>query len=110
MVFFTTVLSLDIRQTDMVSEPAQSFLHLRYNPTRNPGLSRSRSHPRLSNASGPSNIPKRVKLVNFWANTRIFQRAFMLGMVVWIGGIIYSAGVLERFLSVAEVCVVSFLF
>lgn len=108
MFFFTTILCLDIRQTDTVSEPAQSFLHLRYNPTRNSGLSRSRSHPRLSSTGGPPKIPKRLMLVNFWANTRIVQRAFMVGMVVWIGGIVYSAGVLERFVSIAEVNIILF--
>lgn len=45
-------------------------------------------------------IPKRMKLVNFWARTRLFQRAFMIWMVVWIFSIIYSSGFLHNFLVV----------
>lgn len=80
-------------------------------------ISRSRSHPKFSTAMdggvlqptdvvasggkpiGDTNkIPKRVKIVNFWARTRFFQRAFMLWMIVWIFSIIYNSGIFEHFL------------
>lgn len=84
------------------------------------GLNRSKSHPRLtttsSNTSAASQhtnvvagqapgtqerrIPKRVRLVNIWARTRFFQRAFMIWMVVWISMIVYNSGVVEHFLEV----------
>ncbi|KAJ9574024.1 hypothetical protein L9F63_008550, partial [Diploptera punctata] len=76
---------------------------------------RSKSHPRLNgitSSSYPTNVvaapntppattrvPKRLRLVHFWASTRIFQRAFMLCMVVWIAVIVYSSGVLEHVLQ-----------
>ncbi|XP_073814075.1 SREBP cleavage activating protein [Musca autumnalis] len=41
-------------------------------------------------------IPKRLKIVNFWARTRFFQRAFMVWMSVWICSIIYNSGYLEN--------------
>lgn len=67
-----------------------------YSPLRNPALPRSRSTPRLSYPTPPPKVPKRLRLVHFWARTRIVQRAFMLCMVIWIGGIVYSAGILEK--------------
>lgn len=79
-------------------------------------LSRSRSHPKFSSVMndvqatdvvaagktiGDTNkIPKRLKIVNFWARTRFFQRAFMLWMIVWIFSIIYNCGIFEHFLVI----------
>lgn len=40
-------------------------------------------------------MPKRVKVIHLWARTRIVQRMLMFGMVLWIGGIIYSIGVVQ---------------
>ncbi|XP_071451860.1 sterol regulatory element-binding protein cleavage-activating protein, partial [Hetaerina americana] len=87
-------------------------------------LSRSRSHPRLLNGGYPADVvatgghgvtaspvagsgkfassalvaklPKRLKLLYFWARTRIIQRAFMFGMVVWISVIVYNTGIVDR--------------
>ncbi|EDV98177.1 GH22819 [Drosophila grimshawi] len=44
-------------------------------------------------------IPKRIKIVNFWARTRFFQRAFMIWMSVWICSILYNSGCLEQLFS-----------
>lgn len=76
---------------------------------------RSKSHPRLNGlhySSYPTDVvappnsppatakvPKRLRLVHFWASTRIFQRAFMVCMIVWIAVIMYSSGVLEHVLK-----------
>uniref|UniRef100_T1PFA8 WD domain protein n=1 Tax=Musca domestica TaxID=7370 RepID=T1PFA8_MUSDO len=62
-------------------------------------------HQQLLNARSSSyhhhhhhhpDIPKRLKIVNFWARTRFFQRAFMVWMSVWICSIIYNSGYLEN--------------
>ncbi|KAH8367195.1 hypothetical protein KR084_007635 [Drosophila pseudotakahashii] len=74
---------------------------------------RSQSHPKLcfadaasvnertSNGHSPQDqrIPKRIKIVNFWARTRFFQRAFMIWMIVWICSIVYNSGCLEQLFS-----------
>ena len=49
-----------------------------------------------NNNNGQDKIPKRLKIVNFWARTRFFQRAFMVWMSVWICSIIYNSGCLEN--------------
>ncbi|KAG8228658.1 hypothetical protein J437_LFUL008309 [Ladona fulva] len=87
-------------------------------------LSRSRSQPRLLNGGYPTDVvapgghsvtaspvvggkkfassalvaklPKRLKLLYFWARTRIIQRMFMFGMVVWISVIVYNTGIVDR--------------
>ncbi|XP_043064122.1 sterol regulatory element-binding protein cleavage-activating protein [Drosophila ficusphila] len=76
---------------------------------------RSQSHPKLCFADSASvndrtslgnghspqeqRIPKRIKIVNFWARTRFFQRAFMIWMIVWICSIVYNSGCLEQLFS-----------
>ncbi|XP_017074885.1 sterol regulatory element-binding protein cleavage-activating protein [Drosophila eugracilis] len=76
---------------------------------------RSHSHPKLCFADAASGndrtnlvnghspqeqrIPKRIKIVNFWARTRFFQRAFMIWMIVWICSIVYNSGCLEQLFS-----------
>ncbi|XP_039502417.1 sterol regulatory element-binding protein cleavage-activating protein [Drosophila santomea] len=76
---------------------------------------RSQSHPKLCFADAASvtdrtslvnghlsaeqRIPKRIKIVNFWARTRFFQRAFMIWMIVWICSIVYNSGYLEQLFS-----------
>ncbi|GLH11360.1 F-box/WD repeat-containing protein 7 [Gryllus bimaculatus] len=114
--------------------PAQQTLvwNLRSSQTSGPAyktLARSKSHPRLNGmnvgSSSPSNyptnvvapphgsdpslvkVPKRLRVVHFWARTRIFQRTFMLFMVVWIIFIVYSSGVVEQLLQVNPDPVVS---
>ncbi|KAG8338715.1 hypothetical protein J6590_000394 [Homalodisca vitripennis] len=98
--FFSTVLGLDIRRREKI-EPSQLFYHhYRYNPVRSSPMTRSHSVPRLSYPTTPPKLPKRLQLVHFWARTRIVQRAFMLCMVVWIGGIVYSADILQKILPI----------
>ncbi|CAG2057192.1 unnamed protein product [Timema podura] len=84
---------------------------------------RSKSHPKLNGFSGdlaspssyPTNvvaslgaspslakIPKRLRLVHFWARTRIFQRAFMVCMVVWISMIVYNSGLVENLFQLTQ--------
>ncbi|CAG4961993.1 unnamed protein product [Parnassius apollo] len=82
-------------------------------------ITKSKSHPRLNglahsnptdivakrNAS-PGNmdnrVPKRIRLVNMWARTRFFQRAFMVWMIVWISMIVYNSGIVDYFVTAVE--------
>lgn len=126
MLLFSTVLALNIRRiefsslskTSNVPDMAQRVPYRYVNnaaskvPTPNTSMSRSRSHPKFSVgqdsvqptdvvAAGKSiaetkKIPKRLKIFNFWARTRFFQRAFMLWMIVWICSIIYNSDIFEH--------------
>lgn len=127
MVFFSTILAIDIKRTELSSETSK--FHFPNIPTtrkqqftttitnRKPNIFRSKSHPRLNGLSnGPTTviapntqnthtlakIPKRLRLVHFWARTRIFQRAFMVWMVVWISMIVYNSGIVEHLIHLSE--------
>ncbi|XP_066601673.1 sterol regulatory element-binding protein cleavage-activating protein isoform X2 [Prorops nasuta] len=126
MVFFSTILAIDIKRTELSNETSK--FHLPNIPSnrkqqftttitnRKPNIFRSKSHPRLNGLTGPTNviapttqnthtlvkIPKRLRLVHFWARTRIFQRAFMVWMVVWISMIIYNSGFIEHFIHLSD--------
>lgn len=127
MVFFSTILAVDIRRMELSSD--NSKFHLTNMPStrkqqftttvsnKKPNIFRSKSHPRLNGLSaGPTNViapntqnsgnlvktPKRLRLVHFWARTRIFQRAFMVWMVVWISMIIYNSGIIEDLIHLSD--------
>ncbi|XP_014474392.1 PREDICTED: sterol regulatory element-binding protein cleavage-activating protein [Dinoponera quadriceps] len=126
LVFYSTVLAIDIRRSELSSENPAKF-HLSYIPrrqqftttitSRKPHIFRSKSHPKLNGLyTGPTNviapntqnthatskIPKRLKLVNFWARTRFFQRMFMMLMVVWISEIFYESGIVEDLMHLSD--------
>ena len=42
-------------------------------------------------------VPRRLKIVHFWARTRFFQRTFMIGVVIWMGIFFYKYVVVEHF-------------
>lgn len=82
-------------------------------------MTKSKSHPRLNGLAqysptdvvakrngspgGQDNrVPKRIRLVNLWARTRFFQRAFMVWMLVWISMIVYNSGVVDYFITNIE--------
>jgi hypothetical protein len=129
MVLFSTTLAIDIRRKEMSTQ--NSKFHSKNIPplrkqqftttvsNKKPNIFRSKSHPRLNGmtpTNGPTNviapnnqntltlvkIPKRLRLVHFWARTRIFQRAFMVWMVVWISMIIYNSGIIEHVIHLGE--------
>ncbi|XP_054005526.1 sterol regulatory element-binding protein cleavage-activating protein [Hylaeus anthracinus] len=127
MVFFSTILAVDIKRTELSNETskfhfpnASTMRKQQFTTTisnRKPNIFRSKSHPRLNGLSnGPTTviasntqnaqtldkIPKRLRLVHFWARTRIFQRAFMVWMVVWISMIIYNSGIVEHVIHLSE--------
>ena len=126
MVFFSTILAIDIKRSEFSNENSKYHFSnvpsLRKQPftttisNKKPNIFRSKSHPRLNGIAGPTNviapnnqnttplvkIPKRLKLVHFWARTRIFQRAFMVWMVVWISMIIYNSGIIEHVIHLSD--------
>lgn len=126
MVFFSTILALDIRRTELSGDNSRfQYTHIAASrkqqftttvPNKKPNFFRSKSHPRLNGMTGPTSviapttqntqtlvkIPKRLRLVHFWARTRIFQRAFMVWMVVWISMIIYNSGIIEHLIHLSD--------
>ncbi|ENN74406.1 hypothetical protein YQE_08991, partial [Dendroctonus ponderosae] len=121
ILFFSTVLGIDLHRASTTIEKT-SFRNALYQPLATgesasfvtKGMSRSRSHPRLSfpanvvaaqkhNGNQDKKIPKRLRMVNIWARTRLFQRSFMVLMVVWICMIIYNSDIINNyFLSTSE--------
>nr|XP_026500680.1 sterol regulatory element-binding protein cleavage-activating protein [Vanessa tameamea] len=82
-------------------------------------MTKSKSHPRLnglaqnsptdvvakrnsSSSVQDNRVPKRIRLVNMWARTRFFQRAFMVWMLVWISMIVYNSGIVDYFITTVE--------
>lgn len=123
MVFFSTILAIDIRRTEYSCE--NSKIHMPSVPplrkqhfasAKKPSIFRSKSHPRLNGSAVPTSVvapntlnmpmlvkvPKRLRVVDFWARTRIFQRAFMVWMVVWISMIIYNSGIVDHVIHLGE--------
>lgn len=113
MLFFLTILGLDISRTMISLEKTNNSLYQPFNLFEQPNpiksLQKSRSHPRLS--TYPTNIianqaqnaqqqkiPKRVRLVNVWARTRFFQRSFMILMIAWISIILYHSDIMNHYL------------
>lgn len=122
MMLFSTVLALDIKRIEfngLHKSPAND------GPTRRPTyrnstitscftIKRSKSHPKLTtldsqqsvangtNAGAEKKIPKRLRIVNFWARTRFFQRAFMIWMIFWIFSIIYNSQIFEQIFEIRQ--------
>ena len=42
-------------------------------------------------------VPRRIRIVHFWARTRFFQRTFMVGVVIWMGLFFYKYVIVEHF-------------
>ncbi|XP_017777723.1 PREDICTED: sterol regulatory element-binding protein cleavage-activating protein isoform X2 [Nicrophorus vespilloides] len=113
MFFFTTVLGIDTRHIEKTDKNNLNFRNNLYRTSssekiNSAGMNRSKSHPRLNSihtnvvagqtqGKQEKKIPKRLRLVNIWARTRFFQRAFMILMVIWIGMILYNSGIMEQY-------------
>lgn len=117
LLLFSTVLGLNVKRVEVEMEvkklPKMNDYSLWNNRKEmmkfdSRSLNRSKSHPSQlseldqqhhkennSKASGKK-IPKRLRVVNFWARTRLFQRGFMIWMVLWISNIIYTSGIIEN--------------
>lgn len=113
MGFFIIILGWDMKRAENLNESrnpnfrSNLFPYI-FSEKHHQTLGRSKSHPRLSSfptsivagqAQGmhEKKIPKRVWLVNVWARTRFFQRAFMILMAIWIGIIAYDSDILENY-------------
>lgn len=118
MFLFSTVLGLNVKRVDMETEVKKLPKMYDYSLWNNRNemmmmkfdtrsLNRSKSHPSQlseldqqhkehSSKVTEKKIPKRLRVVNFWARTRLFQRGFMIWMVLWISNIIYTSGIIEN--------------
>ncbi|KAM5190007.1 sterol regulatory element-binding protein cleavage-activating protein isoform 2-T2 [Callospermophilus lateralis] len=102
MLFFTTVLSIDIRRMELADLnkrlPPEACL-----PPAKPGGRPTRQERQLAvRPSTPHTItlqpssfrnlrlPKRLRVIYFLARTRLAQRLIMAGTVVWIGVLVYT--------------------
>ncbi|XP_046440155.1 sterol regulatory element-binding protein cleavage-activating protein-like [Daphnia pulex] len=48
------------------------------------------------NRSAAARVPRRIRIVHFWARTRLFQRTFMVGVVIWMSIFFYKYVVMEN--------------
>ncbi|XP_051466953.1 sterol regulatory element-binding protein cleavage-activating protein [Apus apus] len=101
MFFFTTVLSIDIRRMELADLnrrlPAEACL-----PPAKPAGRAPRHVPPALRPTTPHTItlqpcsfrnlrlPKRLRLIYFFARTRLAQRLIMAGTVIWIGILVYT--------------------
>ncbi|XP_053913204.1 sterol regulatory element-binding protein cleavage-activating protein [Cuculus canorus] len=102
MFFFTTVLSIDIRRMELADLnkrlPAEACLppakptgrSQRYE--RQPALRPATPHTITLQPSSFRNLrlPKRLRVIYFFARTRLAQRLIMAGTVIWIGILVYT--------------------
>lgn len=132
MVFFVTVLSVDIRRMELsdLHKSKQSsgvgdvpnlepLFHCPFNMNH---LDRLRVHPRINLSSGVSmlsarqppvsprvqheerffqrepflDLPRRLRVLYFWASTRVVQRFIMVCSVIWIVLLVYKTGLVHH--------------
>ncbi|NXY11333.1 SCAP protein, partial [Pteruthius melanotis] len=101
MLFFTTVLSIDIRRMELADLnkrlPPESCLAPAKAPcrARPPALRPAAPHTPHTITLQPSSLrnlrlPKRLRVIYFFARTRLAQRLIMAGTVIWIGILVYT--------------------
>ncbi|XP_025945487.1 sterol regulatory element-binding protein cleavage-activating protein isoform X1 [Apteryx rowi] len=102
MFFFTTVLSIDIRRMELADLnkrlPAEACMppakpvsrSQRYE--RQPAMRPATPHTITLQPSSFRNLrlPKRLRVIYFFARTRLAQRLIMAGTVIWIGILVYT--------------------
>ncbi|XP_067400605.1 sterol regulatory element-binding protein cleavage-activating protein [Emydura macquarii macquarii] len=102
MFFFTTVLSIDIRRMELADlnkrlpeeacmPPAKPVSRSqRYE--RQPAMRPATPHTITLQPSSFRNLrlPKRLRVIYFFARTRLAQRLIMVGTVIWIGILVYT--------------------
>ncbi|KAK2519582.1 sterol regulatory element-binding protein cleavage-activating protein [Columba livia] len=102
MFFFTTVLSIDIRRMELADLnrrlPAEACMPpakpvsraQRYE--RQPAMRPATPHTITLQPSSFRNLrlPKRLRVIYFFARTRLAQRLIMAGTVIWIGILVYT--------------------
>ncbi|KAG9471892.1 hypothetical protein GDO78_022327 [Eleutherodactylus coqui] len=114
MFFFTTVLSIDIRRMELADlnrrMPAEACMPqskpLSHTPKyeRQQALRPNTPHTITLQPLRNLRLPKRLRLIYFFARTRLAQRIIMAGTVVWIGILLYTdpAG-LHTYLTTVQV-------
>uniref|UniRef100_A0A452T7P9 Sterol regulatory element-binding protein cleavage-activating protein n=1 Tax=Ursus maritimus TaxID=29073 RepID=A0A452T7P9_URSMA len=96
MLFFTTVLSIDIRRMELADLnkrlPSEACLPPKKRFERQLAVRPSTPHTITLQPSSFRNLrlPKRLRVVYFLARTRLAQRLIMAGTVVWIGILVYT--------------------
>ncbi|RLV86066.1 hypothetical protein DV515_00015981, partial [Chloebia gouldiae] len=102
MFFFTTVLSIDIRRMELADLnkrlPAESCLAkapCRARPAAPRPAAPHAPHTPHTITLQPSSLrnlrlPKRLRVIYFFARTRLAQRLIMAGTVIWIGILVYT--------------------
>ncbi|XP_063308931.1 sterol regulatory element-binding protein cleavage-activating protein [Pelobates fuscus] len=102
MLFFTTVLSIDIRRMELADlnkrmpaeacMPSGKVVSRTQSYERQQALRRTTPHTITLQPSSFRNLrlPKRLRLIYFFARTRLAQRIIMAGTVVWIGILLYT--------------------
>ncbi|XP_075070293.1 sterol regulatory element-binding protein cleavage-activating protein [Mixophyes fleayi] len=98
MFFFTTVLSIDIRRMELADlnkrMPAEACMLPAKSRTpryeRQQALRPNTPHTITLQPFRNLRLPKRLRLIYFFARTRLAQRIIMTGTVVWIGILLYT--------------------
>ncbi|NWT13082.1 SCAP protein, partial [Vireo altiloquus] len=96
MFFFTTVLSIDIRRMELADLnkrlPPESCLAPAKAPCRARPPALRPPHTITLQPSSLRNLrlPKRLRVIYFFARTRLAQRLIMAGTVIWIGILVYT--------------------
>ncbi|NWW83370.1 SCAP protein, partial [Climacteris rufus] len=97
MFFFTTVLSIDIRRMEVGRGGAWAWGEQEHSPCcrARPAALRPAPHTPHTITLQPSSLrnlrlPKRLRLIYFFARTRLAQRLIMAGTVIWIGILVYT--------------------
>ncbi|XP_034985972.2 sterol regulatory element-binding protein cleavage-activating protein [Zootoca vivipara] len=103
MLFFTTVLSIDIRRMELADLnrrlPAEACMPSSTKPAsrsqryeRQPAMRPTTPHTITLQPSSFRNLrlPKRLRVIYFFARTRLAQRLIMTGTMVWIGILFYT--------------------
>ncbi|NXD39942.1 SCAP protein, partial [Copsychus sechellarum] len=98
MFFFTTVLSIDIRRMELADLnkrlPPESCLAAKAPCRARPALRAAPLQPHTITLQPSSlrnlRLPKRLRVIYFFARTRLAQRLIMAGTVIWIGILVYT--------------------
>ncbi|NWZ85790.1 SCAP protein, partial [Poecile atricapillus] len=111
MLFFTTVLSIDIRRMELADlnkrlppesclAPAKAACRARPHTLHTPHTPHTQHTPHTPHTPHtitlqPSSLrnlrlPKRLRVIYFFARTRLAQRLIMAGTVIWIGILVYT--------------------
>uniref|UniRef100_A0A8C4QPI0 SREBF chaperone n=1 Tax=Eptatretus burgeri TaxID=7764 RepID=A0A8C4QPI0_EPTBU len=103
MFFFTTVLAVDIRRMELsdlarrpLRETSENLYGLRTRTrskfvwNRDGFMTFPCNIPLSSSSLRTLRLPRRLRVIYFFARTRLAQRIIMIGTVIWIGLLVYT--------------------